>query len=71
MEKYLAMHWIDYKKVYNIVPNAGYYTANLESGIDSRTTKFSRGKDIKKYIAGGCTITITICDSHDVIQSHP
>ena len=45
--------------------------ANLESGIDCRKTKLTRGKYKKRHIPDGCTITITIFDSHNATQPHP
>ena len=77
----LAMAWIDNKNVYDMVPQSWIlhclkkykildefvqFIEILESGIDSRRTKLSRGKDPKRHIPGRCIITITICDCHDV-----
>ena len=43
---------------------------NLKNGTDSKRKKISRGKDPKRHILGRCTITITICNSHDATQPH-
>ena len=52
------------QNVYNTRSNRTVYRedhANLESGIDSRRTKLSRGKDPKRHIPEGCTTAITLC----------
>ena len=36
-----------------------------------RRKELSRSKNPKRHIPGRCTITITICDSHDATQPHP
>ena len=56
-------------KKYSIVYREDH--ANLGSGIDSRRSKLSSGKDIKRHIPERCTIITTICYSHDDTQPHP
>ena len=81
--KNLAIARIDYKKVYDMV-NQNWILHYLkmykmpeqviqfiEKTIDSKRKKHSKGKDPKRHIPGRCTITITICDSHDATQPHP
>ena len=45
--------------------------ANQKSGTDSWRKGLCRGKDPKRLILGGCTVTITVCDNHVAIQPHP
>ena len=81
LNKNLAMAWIDYKKVYIMVPQSQtiyclkmYKISNevhqrnhekLESWTDSRRKKFHWSKNPERYIPGKCAISITICNSND------
>ena len=84
--KNVAMAWIDYKKVYDIVSwvidclklykissEVKVYRENhekLESGIDCKMKNLNWGENSERYLPGRCTITITICDSDDATESH-
>ena len=49
------VYWLNYEK--------------LESGIESRTNKFSWGENTERYIPRRCDVTFTICNSDDVPHS--
>ena len=83
--KNLAMAWVDYKKVYDMVPQIWIINClkiadevklyrenheNLESVIDNRRERLSWSIDPKRYIPRRCTITITIHNCDDATQPH-
>ena len=69
----VLQNWIiDSQKVQDIRLSHKVYRENhekLESGIDSRRKKLSRGENPERNLPVRCTITITICKSDDSTQS--
>ena len=80
------MAWIDYKKVYDMVPQSwiidnlkmykipGEIIKFIENKLVSRTDswrkKLNWSENPERILAGRCAITIIICNSRDATQSH-
>ena len=85
-QKNRAMAWIDYKKAYDMVPQSWILHCLKMYKIPNQIIQFIEktmptwrveltigGQSFAevKIQRGRCTITITICNSHDATQSHP